>query len=329
MTYQTAIPDEFVTPQYRDDKFIEALAAYSAKHRPGAQWIVAIPRPDLDPTSRTRFDFGSHVEYRIDAKADQVAVMHVIGVGRGRVRLGYREVIPVSVGDLVLVNLREAGHWQYIEGQLTYWFTADVAAVRMYRTDKPVTPPLGDTAMGTERERRAAWDDALFWNIRDVLNDYVLLGRDPEAERYMRLGPETLLHIPGTKQTDGTRSDNARDDRFPIVYRRVLGAGPGRALRKEGELGLVEREETRPECSPGDMLTYAKTLKASTFTFQGSPLELIHCASTLDIQLSEVSRNVLGAERCLVHESVPQPIPWDVPKDMDPEEEDALQGLSG
>lgn len=330
MPYQTTIPDGFKPPQFRDDKFYEALALYSAKHKPGAQWVVSIPRPDLDPSSRIRFDFGAHVTYALDAKVDQVSVQHVIGVGRGRVRLGYREIMPVNVGDLVLVNLREAGHWQYIEGMLTYWWTGDVAMARMYRTTKTITPPATDLMEECDARRvRAEWEDELFWNIAEPLNDYVLLGRDPEAERYMFRGPETMIVAPGSTMTDGHRSDSARDNRFPIVYRRVLGAGPGRAFRRESDLGLVEREETIPEVRPGDMLTYSKTLKAATFTFQGMPLEIIHCASTMNIELCEASRRAINAECCGVHDSVPQPIPWDVPQEADPDEDAQLRGETG
>jgi hypothetical protein len=327
MPYETAIPADFVPPQYRDEKFNEALERYSRRHRPGAQWVVAIPRGDLDPSSRVRYDMGSHVDYRLSAKADQVAVMHVIGVGRGRVRLGYREQIPVDVGDLVLINMREAGHWQVIEGLLTYWFTGEIAMVRMYRTDKPLTVPIGATADET-RDLRTRWEDELFWNVKDVLNDYVVLARDPDAERYMQRGPETLLHIPASFQTDGTKSDDARDNRFPIVYRRVLGAGPGRTFRRESDLGLVEREETRPECQPGDMLTYPKTIRAATFTFQGMPLEVIHCATTMDIMHGNATALATGAEKTAVHPDVPTPCTWDVENELDQEEEDALKGLA-
>lgn len=322
--YETAIPADFVPPQYRDEKFTDALERYSRKHRPGAQWIVAIPRGDLDPSSRVRWGMGDMVDYRLSAKADQVAVMHVIGVGRGRVRLGYREQIPVDVGDLVLINMREAGHWQVIEGILTYWFTGEIAMVRMYRTDKPEAfPPCLFGAEGLAvaetvdayKARRAAWEDQLFWNIKDVLNDYVVLGRDPNAERYMMRGPETLLHLSEYTQTDGTRSDDSRDNRFPIVYRRVLGAGPGRVFRRESDLGLIEREETKPEVQPGDMLTYPKTIRAATFLFQGMPLEVIHCPTTMDIMHGSATALATGAQKTGVHEQVPTPIQWDEPND--------------
>jgi hypothetical protein len=318
VSYQTAIPDDFKPPQYRDEKFEKQLALYQAKHRPQGPWVVAIPRPELDPSSRVQYDMGAAITYEL-GKVDQVAVMHVIGVAKGRVRLGYREQIPVAVGDLVLVNLREAGHWVYIGGVLTYWFTADVAMMRMYRTDKPLEPPR-------DKEARLVWNAALFWNVKDVLNDYVLLGRDPKAERYMRNGPETLLHIPGNAQTDGTRSDNMRDNRFPIVYRRVLGVGPGRVMRRESDLGIIEREETKSEAQPGDMMCYAKTVRAAAFTFQGMPLEVIHCASTLDIELGNATAMAIQAQGCEVHESCATPIPWDVESEIDADEEDQLRG---
>lgn len=308
MTYQTAIPDDFVHPQYRDETFNKALAAYAARHRPGGPWVCAIPRSDIDPSSRARFDFASMATYKLGTKEDIVALMHVIGVGKGRVRLGYREVIPVAVGDLVFVNLREAGHWQEIEGVTTYWFTAEVAMARIYRTAKPITPP----PPGPERD---AWHDELFWNLRDVLNDYVVMGREPEAERLMRNGPDSLIHLTDRAFTDGLQSDDARDNRFPIVYRRVLGAGPGRVMRRESDLGVIDREETIPECVPGDMVTYSKSVRAAAFVFQGMPLEVMHCASTLDIESH-------GKPRLLVHESVPQPIPWDLPNDEDEEDPD-------
>lgn len=327
--YETAIPADFAPPQYRDKTFNDALERYSRRHRPGAQWVVAIPRADLDPSSRVRWGMGNMVDYRLSAKADQVAVMHVIGVGRGRVRLGYREQIPVDVGDLVLINMREAGHWQVIEGILTYWFTGEIAMVRMYRTDKPETFPAFDELplkQEAYKQARAAWEDTLFWNIKDVLNDYVVLGRDPNAERYMMRGPETLLQLSDYTQTDGTRSDDSRDNRFPIVYRRVLGAGPGRTFRRESDLGLIEREETKPEVQPGNMLTYPRSIKAASFMFQGMALEIIHCPTTMDIMHGSATALATGAEKTGVHEQVPTPIPWDLESDIDAQEQAQLRG---
>lgn len=310
--YQSPIPDGFVSPQFKDEAFHAAHELYSRRHRPGGQWVCAIPRPELDPSSRVRYDMAAGTSYDIKAKTDQVAVMHVIGVGQGRVRLGFRESVPVQVGDLVLINLREAGHWMYIEGLLTYWFTADVAMLRMYRTTKPLTAP----PPGPERE---AWHDALFWNIKDVLNDYVVLGRDPGAETRYRSGEETLIELPGTALADGTRSDDSRDSRFPIVYRRVLGAGPGRAWRREVD-GLPDYVHSAPEVQPGDMMTSTTAVRAATFTFQGMPLQVIHGASTLDIMGAQCSN--------YVDESVPQAVPWDVESEIDDQEQRALRGLS-
>lgn len=329
MSYQTAIPDGFEPPQYRDEKFNEALTAYRDRglNKPGAQWVVALPRPDFDPTSRTRFEFGDHVSYKLGTKEDQVAVMQVLGVGDGRVRLGLREVMPVAVGDIILLNLREAGHWQYIEGILTYWFTGDVAMARIYRTDKPTEPPVRDPGESAESysARRDHWHDALFWNLRDVLNDYVLLGRDPAAEHILRNGPEKLIQAPDTVMADGARSDDARDNRFPIVYRRVLGAGPGRVMRSVSDLGLVEREETKSEAQPGDMLSYVKNFKAATFVFQGMPLEVIHAASTLNIKLGSAWHR-LDAQSVDVHQSCEKPLAWDAPSEVDDQEQAHLRG---
>jgi hypothetical protein len=299
MSYQTDIPTDFVPRQFTDAKFHSALEAYrSGGHRATGPWVCAIPRPDLDPSSRVHFEFAEQT-YGIDAKTDKVAVMHVMSAGPGRVRLGYREHIPVSVGDLVLLNLREAGHFIYIEGILTYWFTGDVAMARIYRTAKPRTPPLG-------KDERSKWQDELYWNIKDVLNDYVVLGQDPNAERLYRNGPETRVFLPDSAHIDGMRSDNARDDRFPIVYRRVLGVGPGRVFRRESELGIIERDETKSEAQPGDMMCYSKSVRAASLMFQGMPLEIIHAASCLDLKASD-GTNVE------VHESLTTPIPWDVP----------------
>lgn len=319
MPYQTSIPDGFVPAQYIDDKWKAAKATFDEAPRLGTQgpWVVALPRPDLDPSSRARIDMTDMVKYPINAKVDVVAVLHVIAKGRGRVRLGYREVIPVEVGDLVLVNLREAGHWVNLRGTEFYTFTGDVAIARIYRTTKPVTPPL-------DPEARAIWHDELYWNLKDVLNDYVLCGRDPKAEHAMMRGPERLIVPPASSMTDGVRSDDMRDNRFPMLYRRVFGAGPGRTMRRESDLGVVEREETVSEAQPGDMICFTKSVAAASFTFQGMPLQALHCASELIIEHSSETRERTGAERTIVHETVPQPIPWvdpnDTPEDVDPEE---------
>jgi hypothetical protein len=287
MSYQTDIPDDFVPRQFYDDHFARALEAYrSGGHRATGPWLCAIPRPDLDPSSRVHFEFAEQ-NYDIKTKTDKVAVMHIMSVGPGRVRLGYREVMPVSVGDLVLLNLREAG------------FTGDAAMARIYRTAKPLTPPL-------DKDDRLKWQDELFWNIRDVLNDYVILGQDPNAERLYRNGPDTRVYLPDAAHVDGMRSDAGRDNRFPVVYRRVLGVGPGRVFRRESDLGIIEREETKSEAQPGDMMCYSKTVRAAAFMFQGMPLEIIHAASCLDLKASD-GTNVE------VHESLSKPIPWDVP----------------
>lgn len=290
---------------YLDERF--TLALRKLRYKTAGPWILALPRPDLDMSSKRIAT--SHVEYKITAKNNQVAVMHVLAKGPGRVRLGYREQITVEPGDLVLVNLREAGHWITLDGETLYLFTGDVPFARVHRTTKPTDAP----PPGPERD---AWDDAWFWTIRDVLSDYVLLGRDPEQERLMRNGPETRLHIPGNAQTDGTRSDNERDNRFPIVYRRVLGVGPGKWLTRESDLGLAEREECRSEARPGDMMAMCKSVQAASFMFQGAPFEVIHAASVLTFDAP------VGLE---VHESVPKPLTWDEPPDeadsafMDPE----------
>lgn len=290
---------------FRDELFEKATAAMP--YPAAGPWVLAIPRPDLDPTSKTIY--GGHVIYDIRKKVDQVAVMHVVSAGPGRVRLGYREHIPCKTGDLVLVNLREAGHWIVLHGVTYYLFTGDVALATIYRTVKPVTAPTFGTP---EREE---WENAWFWNLNHVLNDYVLLGRDPEAEKQMRLGPETRLFLPDQWQTDGTRSDGERDSRFPIVYRRVLGCGPGRWMTRESDLGMVERTETKFEGKPGCMLAMCKTVKAAAFTFQGAPLEVIHASSTLVFERADEVVMEL-------HSSVDKPMTWDAVPEDDEEEED-------
>jgi len=322
MSYQTAIRDDFVPQQFRDDKWIQAKAHFD-RPTPGRRlktqgpWVIALPRPDLHPASRTRIDMTDMVKYTINAKINVVALMHVVAVGTGRVRLGYREIIPVEPGDLVLVNLREAGHWMNLHGTEFYCFTGDVAIARVYRTAKTITPPLDPV----DWDR---WNDELYWNIKDVLNDYVICGRDPVAERAMMQGPEKLVwQSSDAGMTDGTRSDDMRDNRFPMVYRRVLGAGPGRCMRRESDLGIIEREETISVAQPGDMICYAKSVAAADFTFQGMPLQAIHCASGLVIEHGDETFGGTGARQTIVHESVPQPIPWvdpdDTEEDADPE----------
>jgi hypothetical protein len=314
--------------QYRDERFSRVLNGLSTIHRmrrAAGPWVLALPREDLDPTSKTRFDASAHVTYEINKKVDQVACMHVLSVGPGRIRLGYREHIPVKPGDLCLVNLREAGHWISLGFpwgvETLYLFTGDVPFARIYRTSKPLEAPRQDDLETDEgyKARRVAWSDQLFWNIRDVLGDYVLLGRDPNSEKEMRHGEGTKLVVPGTALTDGSASDNQRNNRFPIVYRRVLGVGPGRMMTRESDLGIVEREETKSEAQPGDMMAMCKTVAAAAFMFQGMPLEAIHAASVLvyDGPPSSDWRGVAPSTSVEVHESVPQPIPWDEPSDED------------
>jgi hypothetical protein len=319
MTYQTQIPDDFRPPQFIDEKFQRAHEAYTkAGHRPGAPWVLALPRPELDPSSRVHFSVGTQSDYEIGTKTDRVAMMHVIAAGRGRVRLGFREQVPVQSGDMVLVNLREAGHWASIAGLTLYGFTSDVAMARVYRTVKTLTPPAAI-------EDRAAWHDDLYWNIRDVLNDFVVLGRDPNAERLYRLGDTPRrIELTDASYADGTRSDDTRSktghltNRFPMVYRRVLGAGPGRCYRKEDELGFPDYVVNRSEAEPGDMLAYCKTVRAAEFMFQGMPLEIIRSASIFDYQEGR-------QPRLNVQESCGSPIPYDEPSE-DEAEPDELGG---
>lgn len=317
--------------QYRDERFEKILAGLRTEiklRRAAGPWVLALPREDLDMSSKSIAT--GHVKYEINAKNNQIAVMHVLTTGPGRVRLGYREHIPAQPGDLCLVNLREAGHWislGFAWGVETlYLFTGDVPFAKVYRTSKPQEAP----AQGTPE--REIWNDAWFWNIGEMLSDYVLLGRDPEAERFMRMGPATRLHLTGASQTDGVRSDNSRDNRFPIVYRRVLGVGPGKWLTRESDLGVVDREETKSEAQPGDMMAMCKSVQAASFTFQGCPLEVIHAASVLVWDTSpepvpcpwDPSMVMSGADGTQptieVHESVPKPLTWDEPGD-DPEED--------
>lgn len=313
--------------QFRDETFLAALSAL--RYKTAGPWILALPRSDLDPTSKARFGFSDMAAYKLNAKSNVVAMMHVLATGPGRVRLGYREHIPVSPGDLVLVNLREAGHWITLDGQTMYLFTGDVPFARVVRTAKPETAPQQYEGESDDayRERRLVWNDEWFWNITDVLSDYVLLGQDPEAERQMRNGPETLLHVPKMVGTDGTRSDDSRENRFPIVYRRVLGVGPGKWLTRESDLGIVEREETKSEARPGHMLAMCKTVAAAAFTFQGAPLEVIHAASVLVFDTSEkVHYAVPGGTRAEplqveVHQSVAKPLTWVDPDDTEEEED--------
>jgi hypothetical protein len=323
LSYQTSIPDDFVPPQYIDERFTASLATYSANgHRPGDPWVVAIPRPDLDPASRVRYDMSVHTEYDIKAKTDKVAVLQVLAAGRGRVRLGWREQVPVTTGDLVLVNLREAGHWIYIRGMLCYYFTAEVAMARMYRTTKPRVVDLAGATDAELRAAREVWEDQLFWNIKDILNDYMLLGRDPKAETEYRNGPETRIELTQSALGDGMPSDNSRDNRFPIVYRRVLGVGPGRGFRREDDLGFPEYVHSRSEAVPGDMLAYCRTVRAAEMTFQGSPIEFIHASSLLDLSASR-------GRRVEMHQSCASAVPWDVPSEVDSDEDDALRGRTG
>ena len=311
---------------------LRGLKSAALIKRGAGPWILALPRPDLDPSSKVPTIGTSHVTYKLNAKENQVAVMHVLTTGPGRVRLGYREHIPVSCGDLCLVNLREAGHWISlgIGGGVEnlYLFTADVPFAKMYRTGKPSHAPqqfVGEPD-AEFRARRDGWNDAWLWNIAEVLSDYVLLGRDPVAEKKMRNGEGTRLHIPGTTQTDGVRSDDHRDNRFPIVYRRILGVGPGRWMTRESDLGVVEREETKCEARPGDMMAMCKSVQAAGFTFQGAPLEVIHAASVLVFEgaAGEAGAGFAGSDQGSldVHESVPKPLTWDEPnedEEVDPE----------
>lgn len=310
MSYQTQIPDTFRPPPFVDQRYLEALDAYrSGGHRACGPNIIALARPELDPSSRVHYSLGTGANYELKAKTDKVALMHVISVGPGRVRLGFREQMPVVAGDMVLVNLREAGHWVFIEGALFYTFTGDVAMAKIYRTDKPEAAPefAENEHIESYRDRRKFWQDELFWNLHEVLNDYVVLGRDPNAEQAYRRGPNKLIEMTQTSLADGTRSDDERDSRFNVVYRRVLGAGPGRVWRREVD-GLPDYEHSAPEVSPGDMMMYTKAVRAAELTFQGMPLEIIHAASALD-------RKAADGSKLSMHESVAQPIPWDVPKE--------------
>jgi hypothetical protein len=316
-----------MSQQFRDDKFNEALA--SLRYKTAGPWILAMPRSDLDPTSKARFGFSDMAAYKLNAKDNVVAVMHVMAKGPGRVRLGYREHIPVEVGDLVLVNLREAGHWITLDGRDFYLFTGDVPFARVVRTSKPETAPQQYEGERDDayRERRLAWADEWFWNISDVLSDYVLLGHDPVAARQMMQGPETLIERTQKHLGDGVRSDDGRENRFPIVYRRVMGVGPGKWLTRESDLGIVEREETKSEARPGHMLAMSKTLAAAAFTFQGAPFEVIHAASVLVIETSEkVHYAVPGGTRSEplqveVDGSVAKPLSWVDPDDTEAEED--------
>lgn len=320
MTYQTKIPDDFVAPQFLDEKFLDARERYTkAGHRPGAPWVLALPRPELDPSSRVHFSLGTHADYEIGSKVDRVAMMHVVATGTGRVRLGFREQVPVQSGDMVLVNLREAGHWASIEGMTLYGFTHDVAMARVYRTTKTLTAP-------EDQDERAAWRDEVYWNLRDVLNDFVVLGRDPNAERLYRVGDgEKRILLTDESYADGTRSDDTRGrtgrlaNRFPIVYRRVLGAGPGRIYRKECELGFPDYVVNRSEAEPGDMMAFCKTVKAAEFMFQGMPLEITRAASIFDFQRGR-------DPRIEIHESCGNEIPFDKPSEIERDAEDQLRG---
>lgn len=330
MSYQTTIPDDFKPPQFLDDTFKRALAAYqgggnSAK----GPWICALGRPELDPSSRTNFNFAAGINYDIKAKTDKVAMMHVISVGRGRVRLGHREVIPVSVGDMVLINLREAGHWIWIEGICFYFFTGDVAMAKVYRTTKTLTPPPWIDGDDTAQLTRRAWQEELYWNIAEPLNDYVILGRDTNAERVMRNGEGTRVELTDQSMSDGTRSDDSRDNRFPIVYRRVFGAGPGRKFRREDELGFPEFVHSVPEVEPGDMLAMSKNVRAASCQFQGMPLEFIHAASVINGKVPPAQREATGAETLSFHETCTTTIPWDVEREEGAsDEEEQLKGKS-
>lgn len=316
-------------PQFRDALFEEHLSALI--YKASGPWVLALPRADIDPTSKTRLDFAQ-ATYKINAKENVVAMMHVLSRGPGRVRLGFREHIPVDVGDLVMVNLREAGHWITLHGRTYYLFTGDVPFARVFRTDKPAEPPQREITESDEayKVRRDAWHDAWFWNIGDMLSDYVLLGRDPPAELKMLQGPETLIARTEASQGDGVRSDDARDNRFPIVYRRIMGVGPGKWLTRESDLGIVEREETKCEGKPGHMMAMCKTVQAASFTFQGCPLEVIHAASVLVHETSEAFYSRLpGGDVAVtplevaVHESVAKPLTWvdpdETPVDEDPD----------
>lgn len=322
--YETSIPDAFEPPQFRDEKFNEALATLKAAgiSAKGPN-VLALARPELDPSSRVHYSLGTGSHYEVKAKTDKVAMMHVVSVGRGRVRLGFREHIPVSEGDMILVNLREAGHWLFLEGILFYTFTGDVAMASVYRTTKPLTPPPAE-----DREARAAWHDELFWNLHKPLNDYVVLGRDPKAEIEMRNGPNKLIEPTEQSMSDGTRSDDGRDSRFQIVYRRVLGAGPGRRWRREID-GLPDYEFSAPEVVPGDMMSFTTAVRAADFVFQGMPLQIAHAGSVLVGKLPPHVTRVTGAENIAMHESCAKPIPWDVETELDPDEDAQLRGLSG
>lgn len=309
MTYQTNIPDDFQAPQYLDERWVEADAALG-NYRAGGPWIVALARPELDPSSRVHFRLHD-ADYKIGEKKDRVAMMQAVRVGAGRVRCGHREVPQVAPGDMVLVNLREAGHWIVLRGTAFYLFTNDVAMARVYRTDKPVEPPLPSGDPVLDRQARGQWQDALFWNIRDVLNDYVVLARDPNAEKLMRSGDGHRIITPDTVLSDGARSDNLRDNRFPVVYRRVLGAGPGRSYRRE-EDGVADWVHSAPEVSPGDMMALSKNVRSADFTFQGMPLEIIHANSVLVYEDGDLV--------AAVDESLPTPIKFDVPAPDEDEE---------
>jgi hypothetical protein len=264
----------------RDDDDAPSSAGIDAPEKPRLRrplnpqgsLVVARPRPELDPGT-VGITGEAAVTYAIGQRIDRMGVFEVLHAGPGECRLGYRERMAVGRGDVVMVSMLTASHWVKIDGETLYIFKNEHAALRLH----------GDTAERVIHHEILGDSTVRAWSAEprlEVLQDFVLLGDDPDGMQ--RLTGRRWIGLTGRELSDGIRGDESKDNRFPIAYRRVLDAGPGKAMVSAVDaLKLIERTENRFDGPPGCLAAITTTTQVSRFRFCGRDLTLVRANQPL------------------------------------------------
>lgn len=231
--------------------------------------IVGVSREKLDPSSTNlHTDFTSYYSMSGHEKAQRLGVFEVVKASAGYLRMGIYEEIPLKPGDLIAVSLDSINHWDLLDGE--------TCAVLNW-----------ESVMGILHPTRLLMNSHPL--TFECVRDYALLSEDPEAMRraVLRDKGSSGLVLDGVALKDGIKGDTEKQNRFPILYSRLLSKGPGIRYPSVHDEGITF-DVVRNTCDAdiGSLVTYVSTFAAARFTWFGEPRALVNFRN-LEMQVDE------------------------------------------
>lgn len=226
-------------------------------------------REDLDQSSSGGI-ITDFVDYKLTGNNNRMGVYKALRVGPGKVVAGYQEKVDVIDGDLLLVNVRDVDNYVLIGGK-TY------ALLEYYNVMGKLVPRPKPAFVTDDMPENLK---ALYRKVQyDIvpLQNFVLVEQDDDLMQRYVLKRDSTLVLEGVALSDGIRSDNERDNRFPTQYVRVVSAGPGKIIPKiDGTTGITEITVDYPDVEKDQIVSVVTTTAQCRFTFHGKKLGFYH-----------------------------------------------------